>query len=203
MRSPVLFACLLSATAVGQSRPPVTAPPYFPAGIFDASHQNVRDKWYSSTLHALQEPSLFALKSDPSQQVYRFLWLPSFHRPISVRLTIHADGSGSVVTRSVDSHAGLLTRPATDTEKLILDRTTALDRAKVQEVLDQLRTLDFWSVPTEPSVYEFGADGSQWVLEGVRNGEYHVVDRWSPADSPFSQLCKHLFGLGEVEATLY
>ena len=27
---------------------------------------------------------------------------------------------------------------------------------------------------------EVHLDGAQWILEGVRNGKYHVVDRWSP-----------------------
>lgn len=27
-----------------------------------------------------------------------------------------------------------------------------------------------------------GVDGAQWIIEGVRNKTYHVVDRWSPKD---------------------
>ena len=27
-----------------------------------------------------------------------------------------------------------------------------------------------------------GVDGAQWIIEGVRNGTYHVVDRWSPRE---------------------
>jgi hypothetical protein len=27
-----------------------------------------------------------------------------------------------------------------------------------------------------------GLDGSQWVIEGIKNGSYHLVDRWSPKD---------------------
>jgi hypothetical protein len=48
-----------------------------------------------------------------------------------------------------------------------------------------------------------GVDGSRWILEGVDGGEYHVVDRWSPPDNSYSQLCKYLFRLGRVEATFY
>jgi hypothetical protein len=149
-------------------------------------------------------------------QVYRFLWLPSFHRPISVRLTINADGSGSIVTRSVDSHAGLLTKPTSDTGKLIHDATSVIDEEQVKEVLAQLQRLMFWSMPTEeeqalpqsdsagrPVLRVVGTDGARWILEGVRGGEYHVADRWSPHDNTYSQLCKYLFRLGKVEATLY
>jgi hypothetical protein len=25
-----------------------------------------------------------------------------------------------------------------------------------------------------------GLDGAQWIIEGIKGGEYHVIDRWSP-----------------------
>ena len=38
----------------------------------------------------------------------------------------------------------------------------------------------FWKLP---SIQEtMGLDGSQWVIEGIKNGSYHLVDRWSPKD---------------------
>jgi hypothetical protein len=169
-------------------------------------------------LSFLDEPPLFALRNNRSLQVYRFLWLPSFHRPISVRLTINADGSGSIVARSVDRHTGLLTKVPSDTEKLILDTTSAVDKAQVQDVLGQLQRLAFWAMPTEedqappqtsetahqsPTLRVVGLDGSQWILEGVRDGEYHVVDRWSPKENPYSQLCRYLLHLAKVEPALY
>jgi hypothetical protein len=166
-------------------------------------------------LSALEEPPLFGLRDNRSLQVYRFLWLPSFHRPISVRLTINADGSGSIVARSVDRHTGSLGKVPSDTGKLILDTTSDVDKAQVQDVLEQLQRLAFWAMPTEEAQaasittdhgYTFesvGIDGSQWILEGVRGGEYHVVDRWSPKDNSYSQLCKLLLRLGNVEAALY
>ena len=190
---------------------------YFPTGVFDTPH-SFRERWYSSTLSALREPSLFALRNDKSIQVYRFLWLPSFQRPISIRLTINADGTGSIVTRSVDSHAGLLARPTSDTGKLIRDTTIGVDHAQTKEVLAQLQHLAFWSMPTEeeqaapPSLgavsggrpfRQLIADGSQRIFEGLRDGEYHAVDRVSPDHNSYSRLCKYLFRLGKVEANPY
>lgn len=209
---------LLVSFLLGTVPPQSQDQQYFPSGAFDQSSQSFNDKWYSSTLRALEEPSLFALRNDPSRRVYRFLWLPSFHRPISVRLTINADGSGSIVTRSVDSHTGLLTKPASDTGKLIRDTAISIETVQTQDVLDRLRRIAFWSMPTEEgqelpqssvtspdriTVPVPGLDGSRWILEGVDGGEYHVVDRWSPPDNSYSQLCKFLFRLGRVKATLY
>src|SRR5262252_7608510 len=131
MKTLLLLVCIMLGTVPGQSQDSR----YFPSGAFGPSPQSFSETWYSSTLRALEEPSLFALRNDPSRRVYRFLWLPSFHRPISVRLTINADGSGSIVTRSVDSHAGLLTKPASDTGRLIRDTTVPVDKVQIQDVL--------------------------------------------------------------------
>jgi hypothetical protein len=207
----VLGGSVLSAQTIKSS--PIPNLQYFPSGVFT---EGFNDRWYSSTLNALQEPSLLALRNDKSIQVYRFLWLPSFHRPISVRLTINADSTGTIVTRSVDSHAGLLTKPTSDTGKLIQDATGIINEMQAKEALAQLERLAFWSMPTEeeqaipqsdsagrPMLRVVGTDGARWILEGLRSGEYHVVDRWSPHDEAYSQLCKYLFRLGKVEATLY
>jgi hypothetical protein len=224
MKTLILLLCVFSGTLLGQSQSgsssPVPTPQYFPAGVFDTSAQGskgFKDKWYSSTLSALQEPSLFALRQDSTSQVYRFLWLPSFHRPISIRLTISTDGTGAIVARSVDTRAGLLTKAASDTGDLILDKAVAIDKIQVQDVLQRLQLLAFWSLPSEeeqesppssggssgPRVRVVHADGSQWILEGLREGQYHVVDRWSPQDSSYSEFCRHLLQLGKVETSLY
>src|SRR5579864_1698993 len=75
---------------------------YFPVGAFDtsSSDRDFKATWYACTLIALKEPSLFALRNDEAAEVYRFLWLPSLSHPISVRLAINPDGSGSIVTKS-------------------------------------------------------------------------------------------------------
>jgi len=52
-----------------------------------------------------------------------------------------------------------------------------------------------------------GVDGARWVLEGVKNGEYHVVDRWSPeaagdkvaSSQEFARLCRYFLRLGKVD----
>jgi hypothetical protein len=222
MKALTLFVCVVAGILQAQSRPndlppAVLSSRYFPSGAFDTSTDSSRGTWYACTLSALEEPPLFVLRDNGSLQVYRFLWLPSFHRPISVRLTINVDGSGSIVARSVDRHTGLLAKIPSDTGKLILDTTSDVNKAQVQDVLGQLQRLAFWTMPTEeppaPQAsattdhsYTFksvGLDGSQWILEGVRGGEYHAVDRWSPKDNSYSQLCKYLLRLGKVEAALY
>ena len=221
----LFFVCAAVGMVEAQSEPPSPAVPsrdYFPAGVFDTNTANSSAMWYGRTLAALEEPSLFAM-NEKTIQVYRFLWLPSFHRPISVRLTVNADGSGSVITKSVDKHMGLLLTKDTDEKladsgKLIIDTTTEASREQIQNLVEQLQSLGFWSLPTEepdekepdskviPGAHMVRVppvDGARWILEGLRNGEYHVTDRWSPKNNSYSQLCKYLLKLGQVEVDLY
>jgi hypothetical protein len=208
-----LAICLASVDHAGQLPSPVSTSAntayekYFPAGIFSGSPQLDRSmaSWYGRTLAALSEPSLFELRTDKAAQVYRFLWLPSFDRPISVRLTINPDGSGSAIARSADKHAGLLTKGTHDSGKLILDTENTLSRAQVKDMLNQLQDLGFWSMTTEGASH--GMDGAQWVLEGVKGAKYHIVDRWSPEfpgnrpalNKEFGLLCRYLLKLAGVD----
>ena len=45
----------------------------------------------------------------------------------------------------------------------------------------------FWKAPN-PVNDQKGTDGSQWIIEGVRGGKYHVVDRWSPTSGAAREL---------------
>ena len=42
-----------------------------------------------------------------------------------------------------------------------------------------LNSQGFNSMPTTRA-WEFGTDGSEWILEQHKEGKYHVVNRWSP-----------------------
>jgi hypothetical protein len=44
---------------------------------------------------------------------------------------------------------------------------------------------EFWTAPTEEENGTVGCDGAQWIMEGAKGGQYHVVDRWSPDEGPY------------------
>jgi len=181
---------------------------YFPVGVFDKQtvHGSPRGAWYGRELAAMNEPSLFESRDDKKLHAYRFLWLRSFHRPVSVRLSINSGGDGFVVTKMTDGKGGR-------GGKLIVDSKINLDRSHIEEVMEKLQALNFWSMQTEESSGTAErrdalgqskatiphVDGAQWILEGAQNGKYHVVDRWSPGDSAYARFCKHLLELGEVD----
>ena len=160
---------------------------YFPDRTFD-ERDRVEDSvvsWYSNELKTLKEDSLWQLsKESPKQQVYRFLWLRTFHHPVVVRLAVQPDGSGLLTTKVTSGKGGY------DPGKLIVNRTKKISKDVVDAFVAHVEEEQYWSLPTrethDPNVVNL--DGAQWVLEGVRNGTYKVVDRWSPKDGPIRDL---------------
>ena len=53
-----------------------------------------------------------------------------------------------------------------------------LSKVEVGKLLETIAENDFWSLPRTGG--EIGLDGAQWIIEGVSDGKYHVVERWSP-----------------------
>src|ERR1700730_5938899 len=52
------------------------------------------ERGYVAHLRASGQPSLWKLAISPTAESYRFLWLRTFHRPVSARLRIAKNGSG-------------------------------------------------------------------------------------------------------------
>ena len=160
---------------------------FFPPGVLDENPglSAALDHWYSSCLLAMQEHPLYPSSSDGSE-LYRLLFLPTFSRPAVVRLN-HVAGTWQATCKSTDglggyspgqiSHEGQLTLSPTDVR--VFNRL--LERA------------DFWRMSSY--IPSNGLDGSQVILEGVRNGTYHLVDRWSPRANPFAKLAHFLLRL--------
>jgi hypothetical protein len=54
--------------------------------------------------------------------------------------------------------------------------------------VDQVNSVGFWELVTHEDSVDSGPDGSQWIIEGTKDGKYHVVDRWSPKGGPIRTL---------------
>lgn len=167
-RFPIILLAIALASSVAQSQ-------YFPKLALGNSHggDRLKQEWYSSQLTALGEPSLFALVNTPPTQCYRFLWLRTFNHPVAVRLEVKPDGSGLLTTKVANGAGGF--RPGA----LSKNTSQIVSIAQTQAFLTRLDKLDFWRAPN-PVNDQAGTDGSQWIIEGVKAGKYHVIDRWSP-----------------------
>ncbi len=132
--------------------------------------------------------------------MYRFLWLRTFDHPIAVRLDVHEDGTGTLVTKMASGAGGYA--PG----KLTEDRTSVLTREQVSTFVGKTIAVHFWKLPSY-DLNRSGEDGSEWVIEGVKDGKYHIVDRWSPDKGAVFELGSALaFDLAHVlvpEGRLY
>ena len=155
---------------------------YFPAGSLGetAELSELRENSYSAHLQAFGEPSLFMHRPEGSKESYRFLWLRTFHPPLSIRVEASSDSVGILVKKIGSGAAGF------GPSKPIRERALDLPKKKAGQFLAQVNFYKFWELPTLES--GLALDGASWILEGVKNGRYHIVDRHSPKDGPVRKL---------------
>jgi hypothetical protein len=195
MRLCLLIGVFAALVPVSAARAQVT---YFPPGILDdtAKDSQFKEQWYSEQLRALREPSLWESSKNQTIQSYRFLYLRSFHHPISVRLDVNGDGTGLLVTKITTGRGGYT--PG----RLAVDKKRRLTKQQTDWFLYTVDANAFWSLPAFESpkkhigpngeeIVTVNLDGAQWIFEGAKNGKYHVSDRWSPKDGP-------VHGLGTI-----
>lgn len=162
---------IMSGRAVGPNQ-------YFPPGLLGCGgrQDDLLTKWYSEQLKALGEPSLWALsKSDSHARVYRFLWLRSFHHPVSVRVIINSDLTGTLVLKIASGAGGYAPGDLVRNESVPVGKHgTSLLFARVLQAR-------LWELPTRG--HPGGNDGANWIVEAVADGKYQIVDRWSPGEA--------------------
>jgi len=156
---------------------------YFPpASLGDTPREHqFQSDWYSKHLSALHEPSLW-LESlqNPAAEVYRFLWLRSFHHPIVVRLVVSGE-TGLLTAKEANGQGGY--QPG----RLIRDTTVRLSKQQTQWFRDWFENIGFWKLPSRQEAEKdvLTLDGAAWVAEAVKGGRYKIVDRTSPpAEDP-------------------
>ena len=66
-----------------------------------------------------------------------------------------------------------------DPGKLIQDDVATLTKERTDWFLQVIEANSFWKLPSRDET-RMGCDGAQWIVEGVKDGNYHIVDRWSP-----------------------
>jgi hypothetical protein len=148
---------------------------YFPVGALSSFEQSDkgRARWYSAQLKALDEPSLLETSKNSALQAYRFVWLRTFHHPVVVRLDVMSDGSGILTVKITNGAGGY------EPGKLIENTSVPVTRKQTEEFLKRVNSLGFWELPSFDESHS-GFDGSRWIIEGVKDGKYHVADRWTP-----------------------
>lgn len=170
---------------------------YFPAGIFNQNPNAIRMELYDAAyLCQMGEPSLLQAAKDSESTTYRFLLLGN-HRGFSARLTLRADGNGEIDGRELVIDFDV--KDSRYTPHPALRKGSLLVRKEqVHRFLALLQKAGFWSMKTNDDM-PVGLDGTHWILEGVRNHNYHVVDRWSPENGDYKQVCSYLIDISPIK----
>jgi hypothetical protein len=154
---------------------------YFPTHVFGRGQWAGHEASYNSfLLKKLEEPSLFTKARNPSAEAYRFLWFPSFHSPLAVRMDVQSDGTSILTIKMADGHAGF---PRTVT-KLATSTTRTLSREQTDAFRTKVKSEGFWHTITPDKGGPAATDGDGWIVEGVCKGRYHIVSRAVPNTIP-------------------
>jgi hypothetical protein len=95
---------------------------------------------------------------------------------VAIRIDVNADGTSQLISKMTSGAGGY------EPGQLVLNSKTLLTKVQTDSFLGKIKEHQFWQLAAkrEPG----GLDGAQWILEGVKEGKYHIVDRWSPTDGP-------------------
>ncbi len=165
---------------------------YFPKYLFgnEMSAKNSQAGWYAKHLKAMNEKSLLN-DSDEQTEIYRFLWLRSFHHPIFVRVERYSRYSIKIFTKELDGAGGY--QPG----KSLRSGEFTIYEKEWNEFLTLLEKADFWKMASNNE--DLGRDGAQWILEGVKESRYHIVDRSSPREGEYREACIFLLKLSGID----
>jgi hypothetical protein len=150
---------------------------YFPKGVlFFGDDQGEMDSGY---LRLMGEGSFYQCPAAGTEPVLRFLWDRSMSPPISVRLSVHPDGSGTLLIRML-AHPAFPPPPAPGERAIdpriwyqrTLDRRKNIKSEKVDKVLALVGRIAFITNHGGPVT----TDGSDWIFETEEAGSYRVVD---------------------------
>lgn len=188
---PTFFRLLIGFAAwMGSPFTPEEQEKYFPDLVFcprNKAHNAIVVELTDVHLKAMKEPSLWKLSQlDRKATVYRFLWLATNEHPICIRLTKTGDNYRLHVAR----HDG----PPGDTAgRLTVDKEVKIEAEQGERLVELLEKSSFWNAPVSVKESRGRADGDRLVIEGVKNGKYHVVDRaGSIAGESFQKFCRGL-----------
>lgn len=147
-------------------------------------------RWFSQQLAAAREPSLF-LASEASipagLTAIRFTWLRTFDAPAFFRISKIGDRKFRLIAKELSGSGGYLPgiRKRTVVRELI--------PSEVRALTDLLKQTRFFRLP--PTDCTLGMDGSEWIFEGIDDGGYHLLSRWSPVDGPSREVGEFMMKL--------
>jgi hypothetical protein len=171
--------------------------PYFPAGTF-YSHKKADEMaqdFNSARLAAMNEPVLSSLTA-PDVEIYRFSWFRSFHPAVAVRLW-RAGSERCMSVKQLDGLGEFQGDEYVPPRSLAVDQVRPLTAGEWDKFSSLLEGADFWGMSGKGDGARAN-DGASWIMEGVRNRQYHVVERQSPKDTTYGKAGVYLIRISGV-----
>jgi len=162
--------CLLALVACSEEK--ISTNGFFPITEEggETSISAFRAEWYSKHFSVMREEKLFSKVGNQDLEIYRFTLLPTWGDPEAVAVWKKEDGF-SIRYRRLDGDGGY------DPGQLVEETERRLQAVEVEEFRALFGKLKFSEQATNDSVQ--GLDGSRWILERLKGGDYHIVDRWT------------------------
>ena len=162
---------------------------YFrPKSVCSAS----KEEWYLQHLNAMGEDSIYRKPLEAAEESYRFLWLRSFHHPVSVRVDFESPLVATASLKILDGRGGYL--PG----KLTTEESRRLSSDEIRSFRAALDAAGLWDLAANSS--RRGTDGAHWVLEGATVDRYAYADRWSPpSDEPVKGFGLFMLSLTSID----
>ena len=124
---------------------------------------------------------------------YRLIWIPTFHSPVSTRIW-RSGKKQFLVTKELDGKGGY------GMGQLLFQDLRPLSDDEWNEFMRLLRQSGYWDLPSTDDSHR-PQDGATWIIEAIRNGKHHQVNRRSPS-SEFREACVYLVKLSGLKTEI-
>lgn len=140
---------------------------------------------YSKRLTDIGQPLFCPESISDRGEWYRFMWVPTFEHPLFLRIDIEPDGTATLLSYIWKGQGGYeWGKSVRNRRKLTLEEEA--------DLFATLADIGFWGLPAqvENPPNEIILDGTEWFIEGAKDGTCHVVTRYS---SPLTELFARQF----------
>lgn len=146
--------------------------------------------WRGMILKRFQETPVKQLPRNINES-YRLLWVPTFDEPTIIHIW-RSDESYFITTKRLNR-----SRKNLEIGNLKFGETRSLTAKEWQSFINLLQQECFFSIPSNIKE-ELVHDGASWTLEGIKEGQYHLVYRTLPS-TRLAEIFRKMFKLTNIE----
>jgi len=146
-------------------------------------------KGLANFLEKINEPCLYKNESINSQEVFRFIWLRTFHNPVCLRLE-NSNGTYMLHWKLLDGAGGY------DHGKLTVSKSKKLTNNEWDRFISLFEKTNFDNLSNR--VYYPMTDGASWTLEYKTQNSFKAQNTNVPSDA-ITKCCSYLLSLTNLK----